>query len=60
MYREHLSDLVKFRSITMALWIKKDYKIPIDSLKQLMCNLNSDILRPQAMIRALFIYKWRD
>lgn len=40
--------------ITIALWYKKSWKIPIDELKQLMWNLKSDILRPKTLVRALF------
>ena len=53
MQGEHVGDIVKFRSITMALWIEKSWRIPIDGLKQLMWNLKDDVLRPRALARAL-------
>ena len=33
---EQVGDTVKFRSITMALWIEKGWRLPVDGLKQSM------------------------
>lgn len=35
-YEERIGDKVKFRSVTMALWIKKDWRIPDGGLQQWM------------------------
>ena len=35
---KQVGDIVKFRSITMALWIQKGWQIPEDGLKQTMWN----------------------
>lgn len=51
---ERVGDVVQFRSITMALWVQKGWRIPIEGLKQSMWNPKSDCLRPRAMTRALF------
>lgn len=42
---ERVGDVVKFRSITMALWIEKGWRIPIDGLKQSMWNPTSHFLK---------------
>lgn len=46
--------MVNFRSITMALWIEKGWRIPDDGLHQAMWDPFRDILRPCAICRAVF------
>ena len=60
LYRERIDDNVKFWSITMALWIKKDWKKSTDDLKQLIWNIKSDVLGSKALTKALFVSKQRD
>lgn len=49
---ERVGDIVKFRSITMALWIQKGWRIPVDGLKQSMWSQRNDVLKARAMTRA--------
>lgn len=39
---ERVGDTVKFRSVTMALWIKNGWRIPIGGLKQSMWDSNRE------------------
>lgn len=48
---ERVGDTVKFRSITMALWIQKGWRIPRKGLKQTMWNPKSDVLKPRKLTR---------
>lgn len=48
---ERIGDTVKFRSITMALWIQKGWRIPKEGLKQTMWNPKSDVLKPRELTR---------
>lgn len=55
-YRENVQgkrvgDTVKFRSITMALWILKGWRIPREGLKQSMWNPKSNILTSRKLTR---------
>lgn len=47
---ERVDDVVKFRSITMALWIKKGWRIPEEGLQQAMWNLTNNLLDPLALL----------
>lgn len=48
---ERVGDTVKFRSITMALWILKGWRILIEGPKQSMWNPKSDVLTPHKLTR---------
>ena len=51
---ERVDDTVKFRSITMALWIRHGWQIPKDGLKQWMWNPKKDLLSSRIIIERLF------
>ena len=51
---ERVDDTVKFRSITMALWIRHGWRIPKDGLKQWMWNPKKDLLSSRIIIERLF------
>ena len=58
-YRENVSgerigDIVKFRSITMALWIKNGWKIPSTGLKQWMWDPKRGTLDPWELTMSVF------
>ena len=44
---ERVGDTVKFRSVTMALWIKSGWRIPPTGLKQWMWNPKREMLDPE-------------
>ena len=43
---ERIGDIVKFRFITMALWIKSGWRIPDGGLKQWMWDAKHDMINP--------------
>lgn len=44
---ERVGDTVKFRSVTMALWVKNGWRIPSTGLKQWIWNPKRDMLDPE-------------
>lgn len=48
---ERVGDTVKFRSIIMALWILKSWRILREGLKQSMWNSKSDVLTPHKLTK---------
>ncbi|MCJ1346491.1 hypothetical protein MMC31_004708, partial [Peltigera leucophlebia] len=51
---ERVGNKVKFRSITMALWIKNGWKIPPKGLKQLMWVPRRNLPQPAVIINKAF------
>ena len=51
---KRIGDIVKFRSVTMALWIKAEWRIPAAELKQWMWNAKRDIIDPQELITKVY------
>lgn len=51
---ERVGDVVKFRSITMALWIRKGWRIPKEGLHQTMWNPTGNLLDTLALTTSIF------
>lgn len=51
---EQIGDTVKFRSVTMALWIKNGWRIPSTGLKQSMWDATRDLLQSREVIDNVF------
>lgn len=51
---ERLGDTVKFRSVTMALWNEKRWRIPATGLQQLIWNSKHDLLRTYDILTSIF------
>ena len=58
-YRENVAgkrigDIVKFRSVTMALWIKSGWRIPATGLKQWMWDARRDMIDPRMLVEKVY------
>ena len=51
---ERIGDIVKFRSVTMALWIKNGWRIPSTGLKQWMWDAKREYLDPWKLGMSVF------
>lgn len=54
---ERIDDTVKFRSVTMALWIKNGWRISATGLKQSMWNAKRDMIDPEVLAMNVFGYE---
>ena len=53
-YGKRVGDIVKFRSVTMALWIQQGWQIPNLGLKQWMWDQKREVLQPSLVDISVF------
>lgn len=55
MIGERIGDTIKFQSVTIALWIKNSWRMPIVGLKQWMWNAKRDIIDLYELTMNVFV-----